>query len=356
MKQDNIHYNLNKLLSYNKTFNFVISSREAGKTTACWLYAYKLLRVKNKTTIVIRRLIADITDTYISDIENVINKFQDDDKQIKLIYKKGSIKDGIVDVEVSIGDAEPIPFFRVIALSNPMMRIKSLMYPNLGLILFDEFICNTRLGEKYLNNEVFKFKELFNTFQRESKQLRCIFMGNPYSLYNPYFTWIEVNTKNIYEGSFQVGNTWVVECYKLTDELKEFILSRNPLYQFDDSYTQYAFDGRAVNDKQIRILEKLPEHYSLRYVFYIEGKKLCIYRNDELDPDNWYWVGIDDNYTSTRRDIITFDYNTLIEGTILINNEDKKIFRLIKNGFRFRRMQFKSIQESYLFEQIYDNL
>lgn len=34
MKPDNIHYSLNKILSYNKVFNFVVSAREAGKTTA----------------------------------------------------------------------------------------------------------------------------------------------------------------------------------------------------------------------------------------------------------------------------------------------------------------------------------
>lgn len=356
MKLDNIHYNLSKLLSYNKQFNFVISAREAGKTTAVWNYAYKQLRVKGKTTLVIRRLISDITDTYISDIENVINKFQEPDKQIKLTFKKGSIKDGIVDVKITEDGSEPIPFFRVVAMSNPMSRIKSLMYPDLGLIVFDEFICNTRLGEKYVNDEAFKFKELYNTFQRESENLRCIFVGNPYSLYNPYFSWINVNTQKLYEGSFQTGDTWVVECYKLTDELKEFILSKNPLYKFDDSYTAYAFDGRSVNDEQIRLYNTLPENYELRYVFYIEHKKLCIYRNKQLDKDNWYWIGIDENYNSQRRDIMTFDYNTLIDGTILLNSEDKKSFRILKNAFRFRRILFKSIQESYLFEKIYDNI
>lgn len=354
MKLDNLHYNLSKILSRNKVFNFVVSAREAGKTTAVWHYAYKRLVEKGKTTIVIRRLISDITETYISDIENVLNKFLD--TPVKLTFKKGNIKEGIVDVYLERDGQEASPFFRVIALSNPMARIKSLMYPNLGLIIFDEFICNTREKEKYIANEAFRFKELFNTFQREAENLRCIFIGNPYSLYNPYFSWINVNTKHLYEGSFEVGTNWCVECYKLTDELKKHILEKNPLYEFDDSYTKYAFDGRAINDEQIRVYGSLPENYELRYVFYIEHKKLCIYRNNQLDPKNWYWIGIDNGYTSIRRDIMTFDYNTLVDGTILLNNEDKKTFRILKNAFRFRRILFKSIQESYLFEQIYNNI
>lgn len=307
----------------------------------------------------LRRLISDITETYVSDIENVINKFLDDDKKIKLVFKKGSQKEGIVDVSIKPADdsTEAIPFFRVIALSNPMMRIKSLMYPNLGLLIFDEFICNTRLGEKYLPSETFKFSEIYNTFQREAENLRCIFMGNPYSLYSPYFSWIQIETKKLYPGSFTVGDTYVVECYELTDELKQYILNKNPLYKFDQTYKDYAFDGRAVNDRDIRISEKLPDNFALKYVFYIDNKKMCVYRNACVDDNtDWYWCTINNSYESSRRDIITFDYNSLINGTILLSKEDRKCFIVLKNAFRLRKILFRTIEESYLFERIYENI
>lgn len=356
---DKMHYSLSPMLSYNKDFDAVISAREAGKSSAIWRYATNLLDQRGETTIVIRRRIADITETYVSDIENVINKFLADEDKIKLSFKKGGTNEGIVDVKVEIG-GEVRPFFRVVALSNPMARIKSLMYPNLGLMLFDEFICNTRLGEKYLPDEAFKFKEVFNTFQREcasqGRRLRCIFAGNPYSLWNPYFEWWKVDTKKVYPGAMIKGDNYVLQCYELTQELKEHILKTNPLYQFDDSYTKYAFDGRSINDEQIRIVPKLPENYSLRCVFYIEHKKLCVYRNDRLDNDSWYWIGTDENYTSTRRDYYAFDYNQMVDHTVLVGPEEKKQFRLLRNAFRFRKITFKSISESYLFEQIFEKL
>lgn len=34
MRKDKIHYSPRKIDSYNKTFNFITSEREAGKTTA----------------------------------------------------------------------------------------------------------------------------------------------------------------------------------------------------------------------------------------------------------------------------------------------------------------------------------
>ena len=149
--------------------------------------------MNNRTVLVLRRQIADCTETYVQDIEKIINKFSY--VPVRLIYKKGDITSGIIDVYAAeyekVGDKEYLYnkrlFFRLLGISNPMSRIKSLMLPNIKYILFDEFICNIRLGEKYLNDEAFKFKEIYNTFQRECQDgLICYFFGNPYSVYNPY--------------------------------------------------------------------------------------------------------------------------------------------------------------------------
>lgn len=353
MLPDKIHYGLGKILGYQLPFNLVVSCREAGKSTATWLHAFKWF-LKGRTSIVLRRLIQDITDVYIGDIEEVINKFQPDDKKVKLIFKKGAIKDGIVDVLAQVGASEPRPFFRVVALSVPMMRIKSLMYPNLKLMIFDEFIVNIRLGEKYLPNEVFKWQEIVNTFQREVPDgLRCIFLGNPYSLYNPYFAHFGFDLKKIKPGTIQVKGNAVVECYEITQELRDYILARNPLYEFDDSYTKYAFNGEAINDTQIRVKEKLPPNYSLRHIFLVENHKLLVYRNNE---EFSYWIGINDDYQTQRRDIITLDVNSLVEGTVLLSPKEKITYVSLVNAFRNRYIEYKSIEESYLFESVFQQI
>jgi hypothetical protein len=42
MKLDNLHYSFTKIDGYNKPFNFIISEREAGKSTALWLKIYRM--------------------------------------------------------------------------------------------------------------------------------------------------------------------------------------------------------------------------------------------------------------------------------------------------------------------------
>ena len=51
-----------------------------------------------------RRRTADITSAYIDDTANVLNKFLE--KPIQLLYMKGDIKQGIVDVKVGDADRE----------------------------------------------------------------------------------------------------------------------------------------------------------------------------------------------------------------------------------------------------------
>lgn len=351
MKRDKLHFTFRKIDSYNKAFNAVISEREAGKSTALWLEkAYKAFK-QGKTCIVLRRLIADITEVYINDIGEVINKFVDE--PVKLTFKSGNIKEGIVDVY--IGDQL---FIRVIALSNPMSRIKSLIVRNLKYIIFDEFICNTKLGEKYLPNEDFKFKELYNTFQRENPGLKCYFVGNPYSVYTPYFVWWGVDLSKVKPGCMLTGKTWALQAYVIKPQLKELILKRNPLYEFDDSYTKYAFGGIAVNDQNFVIVAKQPDYYKLQFILKIENTFIGVYRNtsDKAWHDKQvFWCTKVDGVIG-RRNAICFDLNDLIENTQMLTKLDKNRYDAFKLCIGNRFVTFSDLEVAYKITSIYTQL
>ena len=167
--RDNLHFTCRTIDGYNVPFNFVPCEREAGKSTA-WVLdkAYKAFREDGSTTIVLRRKVVHITEAYISDIAAIINKFTDD--AVVFEFNRGSIKDGIVNVKIG-GQL----FMRIIGMSIDITAIKSLVVRNLRYIIFDEFICNPKFGEKYLKDEATKFMEIYNTFRRESDNLKCYF-------------------------------------------------------------------------------------------------------------------------------------------------------------------------------------
>lgn len=353
VKRDNIHYTTRRIDGYNLPFNFIISEREAGKSTAIWLdKCYKAFKENGQTTLVVRRKVVHITKSYIDDIAKIINKFTDDN--VHFTYASSSIDDGIVDIYV--GDKI---FIRVVALSIDITAIKSLVLLNLRYIVFDEFICNIRFKEKYLTNEAMKFMEVYNTFRRESSNLKCYFMGNPYSLFNPYFIFFNVRTHNLKRGAIvSDSKSYVIECYEMLPELRKKILEENPLYQFDNAYTKYAFDGVNINDQNIIVREDRPQNFSLAFIFKISGKYIGIYRNNVFEEFglNYYGEFINVETVSKKRNIFCFDFEELVERTCMLSPDDKYKFQKIKDAMRRRMIAFDSIECYYLMEEIYFNL
>ena len=363
---DNIHYNTTKIDGPQKPFRLAVSEREAGKSTR-WLQFYQYNYMSEETILVLRRQIADVTETYVHDIENIINKFSL--VPVRLDFKKGDVKTGIIDVYVyeyeQVGE-EIVKynrrlFFRVVGMSNPMSRIKSLMLPKIKYILFDEFIANTRLGEKYLSDEAFKFKEIYNTFQRECPSgLICYFFGNPYSVFNPYFEWLKIDTRKVRPGAYLVGPNYVLECYQLLPELKEQILKRNPLYQFDDSYRKYAFEGIAVNDMNIIVINK-PQLCKLRYVFKISNKYYGFfsistdakeYRDQHLSfyCEELRWK------PEYKRTALCFDFNDLGTNSSIMQKVQKDNFYYLKHSIANNMIGYQKVDCEYQAELIYSKL
>lgn len=360
IKKDKIHYSPQKIDSYNKPYNFVTSEREAGKTTA--IIAYKLYKAyyhEHRPSIILRRMAVDITETYINDLQDAINDFLPEKRRIRFEFKKGSIREGIVDVTVN-----GRPFCRFIAMSCPKSRIKSLRYENPKYIFVDEFIVDNRHGEKYLSDEVNKFREIYNTFNRfaarHGSKIKCYFCGNPYSVYNPYYVWLDVDLSTIRPGAFIVGKNYAIECYQISAELREFIRAHNPLYEFDDAYTRYAFGGEAINDSNIVVVAKQPEGYKLRYIFRLQNKYLYIYymaQNRERASTDYgkYWIKDSDTYTGARN-VYAVDFNNLVNGTVLATAELRMITYRLKQCIGNRDVTYASITAGYLTEEIYNIL
>lgn len=359
-KKDNIHYSPCRIDGHNKSFNFIISEREAGKTTSVIAWKmYKSFFHNHRPCIVLRRMAVDITETYISDLQNTTNDFLPKSRRVKFDFKKGSIRDGIVDVTVN-----GRPYCRFIAMSCPKSRIKSLRYDNPGYMFIDEFIVDNRHGERYLSDESLRFREIYNTFNRfatrNGRVLKCYFCGNPYSVYNPYFVWLNVDLAKIRPGAFIVGKNYAIECYQISDELREFIRTQNPLYDFDDAYTRYAFNGESINDSNITVVSRQPDGYKLRYVFRLNDKYLYVYymaqNRDRTSTDyGKYWIRDADKYVGSH-DVFAVDFNNLVDGTRLATTEIRMITYRLKQCIGNRDVTYSSINAGYLTEQIYNIL
>lgn len=353
-KGDNLHIDsdIGNIDGHNKTWNLIVTERESGKSTLLWKKVYNAFRRNGAPSIVFRRYQTDITDMYIEDVEKLINKFTG--SGIKFDYKRADLKAG-GQMDLKINNKT---FCRIIALNTPLSRLKSMFLSDVRYMMFDEFICNRRLGEKYLEDEPFRIKELYTTYNRETDKISIYMFGNPYSLFNPFFASKNVPTNKLFPGAFVVGDDYVVWCYQIKPELKEAILKKNSLYQFDDAYKKYAFDGRAVQDADIKIETSQPQNFKLEFVLKLHKKCIGIYHGYIFEPEKlFYWAKlIDEKTISKRRDIVCFDFGEMASRTVLANTQMKQTYSSLRESIEHRWIAYASIEESWLIEEIYQNI
>jgi hypothetical protein len=380
--RDNIHMSWRPLDGYNKWLNFFFSPREPGKTdTTWWEKIYSGWCEDHKPWVYFVRQSVEITDAMIDDIENTLNFWSITPIEFK--YNKGNFKDGIVDVK--IGDKL---FFRIVSLSIALRRLKLAKVPDCGGIFMDEYIINPKLKERYQEDEWFKIKEFYTTQKRTYHGkgfLKIYICANPYSLFNPIFTGLGVDVNALRKDEYiqdgdelveynfpldgisfkdykyklvhhiYVGQEYAIEWGVLHPVLKKYLITKNPLYRFDEEYNSYALEGMAINDRNIK-LGKLPPNYFLQFVLRVDNKNIGIFRNNYIDElkDTFFCKFVAD--VSMRRAIYCFDFNEMIERTILVSLDERVALQRFKEAFRKRDVSFENINVYYYLEEVYKNI
>lgn len=355
IQRDNLHYSFRSIDGYNKAINIVISPREPGKTTSMWMDKIYLPWKKNhKPWIYLVRQAVEIDDALIESIFSTnMNKFTDDD--LKPIYKPSTFSNGIVDIFLEV-NKEKILFVRIVSLNIKMYRIKKAILRNIAGVFMDEFIINPQFAEKYLPKEFERLQEAYSTWRREADGvLKMYFCGNPYSLFNPLFVGLKVDISKLKRDSFYVGDSFVIHWAILTPELKAKILEENPFYKFDEEYSNYAVDGQAVNDSNIK-LGTLPRNFYLSFVIKINRKYVGIFQNNYIDDmeDKFFCKFLDE--VSARRTIYCFEFEEMLERSILVSIDERMKLQRFKEAMRKRLVSFEDINVYYYCEEVYKNL
>ena len=363
IQRDNLHYSFRSIDGYNKPINIVISPREPGKTTSMWMDKIYLPWKKNhKPWLYLVRQAVEIDDALIDSIfATNMNKFTDDNLQP--IYKSSSFSDGIVDIfleETHIQDNKEVKekflFFRIVSLNIKMYRIKKAILRNVAGVFMDEFIINPKFNEKYLPKEFERLEEAYSTWRREADGvLKIYFCGNPYSLFNPLFVGLKVDISKLKRNSFYVGDGYVIHWAILNEELKKSILEKNPFYKFDEEYSNYAVDGCAVNDENIKI-SKQPRNFYLQFVIKIDNKYIGIFKNNYIEhlEDKYYCKFLDE--VSAKRTIYCFDFSEMVERSILVSLDERYKLQKFKEAMRKRTISFDDINVYYYCEEVFKNI
>lgn len=182
------YYSLTNILKKKAIYNVIIGERSNGKTYAVLEYMLKQFFVDGGQFGIIRRWAVDIQGRRASAMFSAINEnnlvAKYSDGQFELVHYWGGkfyLANYNEDGKVIFNDSNIIGF--TFSLSDTEHN-KSISYPNIKRVLFDEFITNGL----YLNEEFVYFMNTLSTIIRQRNDVTIFMCGNTVNKYNPYFT------------------------------------------------------------------------------------------------------------------------------------------------------------------------
>jgi hypothetical protein len=259
-------------LTYNRIFNFAVGVRGGGKTfNSLRECIEKHLKEKKAGRewefIYLRRRVVDLDDACAGSkgsgdlFADIRAKGFFADHELKVVSDKSGGYNFYCD-GVIMGYGK--------ALSTAASR-RSTSKPNVKRMLFDEFLIDdTQSNMKYLNSgdEFFLFNNFYETIAR-GRDIPVLFIGNAFSMVNPYFIALNIRIQNIENNKIYKGKTWTVLFWR--DE--DFIAEREKTQHFQATagtkFSEHAFGNTFYLDRKdfIKKRPKDSEHqFSLVYL------------------------------------------------------------------------------------------
>ena len=228
-----MYINVKDYLVYKRLFTFIVGNRGGGKT-----YSSKKLMIENWLKYQSKSFYIRRYDTEFEDCKNFMLDISKEYPKMEFTVNNYGV---YVDGEIFI-------YFKALTKS---VNIKSSTFPNVGLIVFDEFIIDKGV-KRYLKNEVENFLELYETISR-TRDVKCLFLSNAVTIVNPYFLYFKIP---ISEKQVLKGKHWVVVKTVNLDFVENKKKTKFGELIENTNYSRYAIDNEYLRDNNNFIAKK----------------------------------------------------------------------------------------------------
>ena len=266
-----MYYDPNKTFSRQRLFNFVIGGRGIGKT-----YGAKDTVIKNflragKQFVYLRRYETEMPAAEMKNFfDDIASDYPDTDFRAY---------NGLFRINNDIAGW----YF---PLSKAIM-LKSIPFPNVSLIIFDEFIIEVGVY-KYLPNEVKTFLECYSTISRD-RDVPVLFLSNAITMTNPYFLYF--NLKFEKGQTIKLTKFISVELLQSPDFEKHMSQTKFGQLIAETEYGKYNIQNQFLLDTETFIASMPPEaSYICTFIlqnreigFYVSTLETMWYLSDKTD-------------------------------------------------------------------------
>lgn len=233
-------YTPHKQLTYNRIFNFAIGVRGGGKTFNTIKHCIERFEKTGEQFVYLRRRGVDLDDAC-SGTKGGGDLFAD-------IRKEGYFKG--IELKTAPDKSGGYNLYyddKIMGYGRALSTARrSASLPLVKKIVFDEFLIDDTAGsnDRYLNHgkEMFLFNNFYETVAR-GRDIPCFFIGNAFSMVNPYFIELGIRISDIIENKIYKGKTWTLVFWRDPD----FIAKRKQT-QFFQATQNTRFSDHAYNN------------------------------------------------------------------------------------------------------------
>lgn len=326
------YYDYDKVLGFNATFNFLVTSRGLGKTYGAIVMAVKDFLKNGNEFIYLRRYKTEISSAakHLFDAINLNKVFPGYTLWCEgnkfFIQKLSDDENGEKSEKMLMGHA--------VALSTANI-LKSTNFAKVRTIIYDEFLLGPGVFH-YLPNEVEAFLDFYETVAR-MREVRVFFLGNAITQSNPYFNYFRLTLP--YNSNFKTFKNGLIVVNYATNE--DYIGAKK-VTKFGQliagtHYSDYAIDNDWLADDEAFIEKKVGYCKNISVVK-ISGKMYGVWRSTE---NRRYYISED--YDPCNICVMSLDKADHDEETILANARNNPFFKFVIENFRVGNVRFESI-------------
>ena len=313
------YYNGGQAISYNALFTFVIGGRSIGKTYYYKKKAIQYFLKKKKQFIYLRRYKEELQKTIKTFFNDVQNEFPGHSFTIKS--------------NMFLIDGEIAGFYFPLSTAH---ILKSMSFPNVDKIIFDEFIID-KGTYRYLTNEVNAFLNFYDTISRD-RDIKVYFVANAITMTNPYFLYWNITLKN--DKRFILFKNNLILLEYITD--KEFSAERQKT-RFgqlinNTDYGEFSLNNKFMLDNNNFL--KLKNHNCIFYFgFKFNNQIYGVWKDTKTDI---LYVSYD--FEPNTSYILSINMEDHDENTLLIKQmKDATIWHNFIDSYKYCQMYFENI-------------
>lgn len=328
-------YDFTKVLSYNGTYNFLVGARGLGKTYGAKLRAMKNYLRSGEEFVYLRRFKTELA-TRTTFFDDIAHEFPGHDFRVN-----GSLAQVCRNPDAEKPYWETMGYFA--ALSNAQTR-KSVAYPKVTLIIFDEFIIE-KGALHYLPEEETVFNNFYATVDRWQDKTKVFFLANSVSIMNPYFLAYDIKPEKEFVTSH--GGFICAHFANSTDFSNEVMETKFGRFIKGTGYEEYAVNSVFADNNEYLLARK---NSGAKYYCTLETKAgvMSVWTDYKTSPMTYYV-----QESRPKQEIVMVTEPSLMqEGKIFIGYSDK-ILQYLRASFGRGNVLFDSPRTRNAFIQIF---